>query len=154
MEGDAVPVRQTRMVYTVNRAIANVLAGLTPRQRIDSLNLEFSRGWDESTDRQKGYFKLQWGAPGSWDDVILQGPHLYVATPMYKSVNPTMKNKPDWSSTDFEALSTDAVPVTAYKPIGNRHSYNTDYDHWNSTPLGLIIGLLGGAWRRTWENER
>ena len=59
----------------------------------------------KQADRKKGYFELRWGAPDSWDDVILQGPHLYVATPMYKSVNPTMKNKQDWSATDLEKLA-------------------------------------------------
>ena len=54
--------------------------------------LQFSRGWDESRDRKKGYFESRWGVPQSWNDVILQGPHLHVATPMYKIPNPTMKN--------------------------------------------------------------
>ena len=69
------------------------------------LALEFSPGWHEANDRKKGYFESRWGVPRSWNDVILQGPHLYVATPMYKSPNPTMKNKEDWSATDFEALA-------------------------------------------------
>jgi hypothetical protein len=68
---------------------------------------------------------------------------------MYKSVNPSMKNKADWSATDFEALSKDAIPVTAYKPIGNRDSYNKDYDHWNSTPARAHYRI---AWRRMAAN--
>jgi hypothetical protein len=131
MEDDSVPVLQTRMVYTVNRAIAGVLTTLAPQPRAGSLGLQFSRGWDESLDRKKGYFQTQWGVPTSWEDVILQGPHLYVATPMYKSVNPTMKSFRDWSATDFETLPPDAIPITAYKPAGLRNKYDADYDHWN-----------------------
>ena len=101
LEDDSVPVRQARMVYTVNTAVADVLATLARQRRAGSLGLKFSRGWDESIDRKKGYFESGWGAPKSWDDVILQGPHLFVATPMYKSVNPTMKHKTDWSATDL-----------------------------------------------------
>jgi hypothetical protein len=149
MEDDSVPVRQAQMVYTVNRTVADIMASLAPHQRASLLGLQFSRGWNESTDRQIGYFKLEWGAPYSWDEVILQGPHLYVATPMYKSVNPTMKNKADWSATDFEALPSDAIPVTAYKPVGDRYKYDSDYDHWNSTSAR---GHYRIAWRRMAAN--
>jgi hypothetical protein len=149
MEGNSVPLRRTRMVYAVNTTIADILAGIAPHQRIDSLGLRFSRGWNESTDRQKGYFQLQWGIPRSWHDVIPQGPHLYVSTPMYKSVNPTMKNKADWSATDFEALPAEAIPITAYKPAGNRHVYDADYDHWNSASARTYYRI---AWRRMAAN--
>jgi hypothetical protein len=144
LEDDSVPVRQTRMVYTVNTAAADVLATMSRQPRASSLGLEFSRGWDESIDRKKGYFESRWGAPKSWDDVILQGPHLYVATPMYKSVNPTMKHKTDWSATDFEALPADAIPVTAYKPAGDRARYDADYTQWESGPARAHYRV---AWR-------
>ena len=106
MEDRLVPVRQTRMVYTVNSSAADVLATCLTNHAQDALDLQFSRGWNESRDRKKGYFETRWGAPESWDDVIMQGPHLYVATPMYKSANPTMKNKQDWSATDLETAAT------------------------------------------------
>ena len=144
MENDSVPIRQTRMVYTVNRAVADVLTTLARQPRVGSLGLEFSAGWNETTDRKKGYFELRWGAPTSWRHAILQGPHLFVATPMYKSVNPTMRSKGDWSATDFEALPADAVPITAYKPIGNRNRYDADYDHWNSVSARTYYRI---AWR-------
>ncbi len=149
LEDESVPVRQTRMVYTVNKAAADVLAILARQPRAGSLGLEFSRGWDESTDRKKGYFESRWGAPKFWDDVILQGPHLFVATPMYKSVNSTMKNQQDWSATDFEALSRDAIPVTAYKPTGSRARYDANYTQWQSGPARAHYRV---AWRRMAAN--
>jgi len=149
MGDNSVPVRQTRMVYTVNRAVADVLTTLARQPRVGTLGLEFSAGWHEKADRQRGYFESRWGAPQSWDDVILQGPHLYVATPIYKSVNPTMKSKGDWSATDFEALPVDAIPVTAYKPAGNRAKYDADYDHWNSASARAYYRI---AWRRMAAN--
>jgi len=149
LEDDSVPVPRSRMVYTVNRSVAEVLTVLARHPRVGSLKLEFSRGWDESTDRRKGYFESRWGGPSSWSDVILQGPHLYVSTPMYKSVNRTMRSKGDWSATDFEALATDAVPVTAYKPTGPRAKYDADYDHWNT---GSARAYYRIAWRRMAAN--
>ena len=134
LEDDSVPVRQTGMVYTVNSSAADVLGALPGQTRVASLDLQFSRGWDESRDRKNGYFELRWGVPQSWDDVILQGPHLNVATPMFKSPNKEMAGKHDWSATDFEKLVADAIPVTAYKPSGSRARYDADYTQWESGP--------------------
>jgi hypothetical protein len=145
LEEDSVPVRQTRMVYTVNSSAADVLATLARQPRAGSLGLEFSGGWNETTDRKKGYFELRWGVPQSWNDVILQGPHLYVASPMYKSPNHTMKNQQDWSATDFESLSVDAIPATAYKPVDSRARYDAGYTQWDSGPARSYYRV---AWRR------
>lgn len=126
--------RRTRMLYTVNRDVAQALATLSRANRLSSLKLQFSAGWNETTDRTKGYFIQQWGTPDSWNDVILQGPHLHVATPFYKSPNPTMKHNQDWSVVDLETLPPDAIPVTSYKPAGDRARYDADYTHWDGDP--------------------
>jgi len=144
MEDDSVPVRQTRMAYTVNSTAAEVLATLSHQPRAGALDLQVSEGWHESRDRKKGYFESRWGVPPSWMDVILQGPHLYVATPMYKSPNPTMRGNQDWSPTDFEKLPTDAIPATAYKPIGSRARYDAGYTQWES---GSARDYYRVAWR-------
>jgi hypothetical protein len=130
LETPAVPVHQTRMVYAVNRATAAVLDKLSRSRRIGELGLKFSPGWHEKNDRTKGYFESDWGTPHSWDDVILQGPHLFVATPMYKTPNKTMLHNQDWSATDFEALEADAIPVTAYKIAMDRYKYDCGYTDW------------------------
>ena len=123
----------TPMVSTVNSAASRTLTTLATQPRIGSLNLKFSRGWDESIDRQKGRFTKEWGAT-SWSDAILQGPHLYVSTPLYKQPNESMLHNQDWTSTDLEALSTSAQPVTQYKPAGDRATYDRLYTHWDDSP--------------------
>ncbi|MEV4344992.1 class I SAM-dependent DNA methyltransferase [Actinoplanes sp. NPDC049596] len=130
MESDKVPVRQTRMVYAVNQSSAAVLENLSRRPRIGDLGLNFSAGWHEKSDRTKGYFESEWAVPSSWNDVILQGPHLFVATPLYKMPNPTIRNNQDWSATDFEQLQANAIPATAYQPTGDRYAYDCDYTDW------------------------
>jgi len=148
LEDETVPVQQTRMVYTVNRATAAVLAKLASAPRIGSLGLQFSRGWDESIDRKKGRFDSEWGVPESWDSVILQGPHIHVGTPFYKSPNPTMLHNQDWTAVDLEALPPDAIPATQYKPRGDRAVYDAAYTHWE-TPNGRVSARsqFRVAWR-------
>lgn len=132
LEGADVPIRRSRMVYAVNRSVAAVLDKLSRAPRIGELRLQFSPGWHEKNDRTKGFFESSWGEPDSWNDVILQGPHLFVATPMYKTPNKTMLHNQDWSATDFETLAPDAIPVTAYKPAGDRAKYDAAYTHWTA----------------------
>lgn len=118
------------MLYTVNRTTTNALRTLAHAPRVGSLTLGFSRGWDESIDRQKGRFVKRWGQIANWEDAILQGPHLYVSAPVYKTPNSTMLHQQDWSEVDLETLAPDALPTTAYKPTGDRISYDSNYGSW------------------------
>ncbi len=135
LEDDTVPVRQTRMVYAVNQATAAVLDKLALVPRLGELGLEFSAGWHEKNDRTKGYFDVSWGPVDSWDDVILQGPHIFVANPFYKSPNETMLHNQDWSAIDLETLAPDALPLTSYKPAGDPARYNAAYTRWGPDKL-------------------
>ncbi|MCT2338226.1 Eco57I restriction-modification methylase domain-containing protein [Corynebacterium sp. p3-SID1056] len=145
LEDDDVSIADTRMVYTVNTEAAAVLAKLADKPRIGSVGLHFSRGWDESIDKKKGYFDTGWEHPDSWDDVILQGPHLGVSTPMIKQPNPTLKNNLDWSEVDLEAMPADFIPATAYQPDRRtKPTYDVDYS----------AHQIDGEWIRDRDNFR
>lgn len=150
LEDDTVPHIESRMVYTVNTEAAAVLEKLAAAPRIRELGLQFSRGWDESIDKKKGYFDTGWAHPASWDDVILQGPHLGVSTPMIKQPNPTLKHNQDWSEVDLEAMPADFIPATALQPDRQaKPSYDADYTH-HLQPGGRIADRdqFRFAWRK------
>lgn len=151
LEDATVPVRQSRMVYAVNRSTAAVLDKLSKSKRIGDLGLEFSRGWDESIDRKKGMFEVNWGPVESWDDAILQGPHIFVGNPFYKSPNESMSSNKDWSPVDLETLAPDAMPVTSYKPAGDRAAYDSAYTRWGAEKRPAR-GFYRVAWRRMAAN--
>ena len=140
--------RSAAMVSTVNSAATRTLSRLAAQPRIGGLDLQFSRGWDESIDRQKGRFTQHWGQ-SSWDDAILQGPHLHVSTPLYKQPNESMKSNKDWTSTDLEALPPSAQPITQYKPAGDRATYDRLYTHWGDSSARDHYRI---AWRRMAAN--
>jgi hypothetical protein len=150
LEDQSVPVLETRMVYAVNRATAEVLAKLATAPRLGGLGLEFSQGWNETTDFKAGFFEKTWGAPDSWRDVILQGPHLFVSTPLYKTPNESMSSNKDWSQTDFETLAPDAIPVTSYKPAGDPARYDASYTRWSDGSSARDHCRI--AWRRMAPN--
>ena len=132
LEDNDVATIDTRMVYTVNTEAADVLEKLAAQPRIDELDLQFSRGWDETIDKRKGYFETGWAHPASWRDVILQGPHLGVSTPMIKQPNPTLKHNQDWSEVDLEAMPIGFIPATAYQPDREKQpGYDADYTMWD-----------------------
>ena len=140
--------RSTPMVSTVNSAASRTLAALSTQPRIRSLNLQFSAGWHETSDFEKGSFKKAWG-PAAWKDAILQGPHLHVSTPLYKQPNETMKHNQDWTPTDLESLPASAQPVTQYKPAGDHATYDRLYTHWKDSPARDHYRI---AWRRRAAN--
>lgn len=129
LEDETVPLWESRMVYTVNTEAAAVLRKLSNAPRLRELGLQYSGGWNETTDRKKGFFDVGWGHPESWSDAIIQGPHLGIGLPMSKQPNPTMKNNQDWTEIDLEAIPADFIPATAFQPIGNRNNYDSSYTH-------------------------
>lgn len=132
LESEDVPLVQTRMLYALNQSVSDVLGKLSLAPRISALNLRFSSGWHEKSDRTKGRFVSRWGVPDSWDDVILQGSHLHVATPFYKNPNSTMLHNTDWAEGDLEGLAADAIPVTSYKRAGDGYDYDIAYTDWGT----------------------
>ena len=91
------------MVYTVNSASMNTLRHLASATRIATLNLQFSRGWDESIDRKAGRFIKEWG-PTICPDAILQGSHLGASCCFYKSPNRTLLHNTDWTGQDLSLI--------------------------------------------------
>ena len=148
---DATDPSATRMLYTVNSAAVRVLGTTAQAGRIGDLELSFSTGWNETTDRTAGRFVLDWG-PAAWKDAILQGPHLHVSTPLVKEPNETMRNNLDWSAVDHEALAPDALPVTSYTPAGDRKVYNEQYTRWGEDREYSARDFYRVAWRRMAAN--
>lgn len=150
LEKSETPVIAARTVYTVNTEVEAVLAKMAQAPRVKELGLRFSRGWNETTHKQKGYFDTQWSHSSSWDDVILQGPHLGVSTPMIKQPNETLKSNLDWTEIDLEALPVDFIPATAYAPDRDAQpAYDVDYGTCEG-PNGptLVADHYRVAWRR------
>lgn len=142
------PLLETRTVYSVNSEAAAVLARLAEAPRIKDLGLQFSSGWHETADKKAGYFDSSWQHPETWDDVILQGPHLGVSTPMIKQPNPTMKHNQDWSEIDLEAISEDFIPATAYQPVRGKLDYDGDYGTWSD---GIRTSPVREHYRVAWR---
>ncbi|MBF6204311.1 class I SAM-dependent DNA methyltransferase [Streptomyces gardneri] len=139
------PVTEARMLYPVNRASAEVLDKIAAAPRLSDTGFHWTAGWNETTDRKLGYFESRSAVPDCWDDVILQGPHLTVATPIYQQGNPTMRSNVDYSPVDLETLPENFIPRTNYQVARPSAEYQAAYPHWDGKPSSSYFRL---AWRR------
>ncbi|ANZ25841.1 restriction endonuclease subunit M [Rhodococcus sp. WB1] len=139
------PPGEARMLYPVNRASAKVLDRIAVAPRLGDVGFEWTRGWEEDRDRKLGFFESASTVPERWEDVILQGPHLTVATSLSKQPNPTMTSQRDYTPVDFDAINEDFIPRTNYQIAKPYDEYIAAYPKWHGEPSSTYFRL---AWRR------
>ena len=135
---------EARMLYPVNRASADVLNKIAAAPRLGDIDFEWTAGWHETADRKRGFFESASAVPDRWEEVILQGPHLTVATPLYQQPNPNPKSRQDTTLVDLDTIGEDFIPRTNYqiaKPYGQ---YIAAYPKWHGEPSSAYYRL---AWR-------
>ncbi|WP_431941734.1 Eco57I restriction-modification methylase domain-containing protein [Nocardia grenadensis] len=144
VDDPATPPEEARMLFPVNRGSAAVLDKLASAPRIGEVSFEWTNGWNETTDRRSGYFEIRSTVPQTWEEAILQGPHLTVACPIYQQANPTMRSPKDYTPTDLEAISDSFIPRTNYQLACPQNKYFAGYPSWNGEPSSNFFRL---AWR-------
>ncbi|WP_306453221.1 Eco57I restriction-modification methylase domain-containing protein [Rhodococcus sp. ACPA4] len=135
---------EAQMLYPVNRASSNVLNKISSSPRLGSREFEWTPGWHERADRKRGYFESASAIPARWEEVILQGPHLTVGTPLYKQPNKTMRNNLDTSEIDLNNISEEFIPRTSYQLAKPYSEYRSAYRKWLDEPSSNFCRL---AWR-------
>lgn len=138
------PAEAARMLYPVNQASAAVLDKIASAPRLGDIKFEWTAGWHESADRKLGYFDSRSAIPSTWQETILQGPHLTVATPIYQQGNPTMRSNQDYSAIDLESLPESFIPRTNYQVARRLPDYLAAYPKWDGEPSSSYFRL---AWR-------
>ena len=134
LEEAGTPASHSRIVYTINEPSSRAIRSVAHHPRVASLELPFSSGWNETTDKLKGNFSERNGYPEHASQVIIQGRHLGVQTPLSKQPNSPLKSKDDWAPIDLESIAADFIPRTLYKPGSdqgdNLLAYREKYDTW------------------------
>lgn len=139
------PPAEARMLYPVNRSSAAVLDKVAAVARLGDIGFEWTFGWNETTDRALGFFRSGSAVVDHWRDVILQGPHLTVATPLSKQPNETMRSNRDYSEIDLETIDGGFIPRTSYQVAKPYAEYIAGYPKWRGEPGVRDFRL---AWRR------
>lgn len=135
---------EARMLYPITTSSQIVLDKLADAPRFGAVDFEWTFGWNETSDRQAGYFLQASAVPSTWDDVILQGPHLTVATPLARQGNPSMRSNQDYTAWDLETMPGRAIPRTNYQRAKPEAAFLTGYPRWKGKPANQFFRL---AWR-------
>ncbi len=139
------PSDEARMLYPVNRASAEVLDKIAAAPRLGDIAFEWTRGWEEDRDRRLGYFQSESAVPDDWANVILQGPHLTVATPLYQVPDTQAGRERLYAVIDLEAIDENFIPRTNYQVAKPAAEYLAAYPKWHGESSSRYFRL---AWRR------
>ena len=142
--------RETKLVYTVNRSSAEALRALSGGRRAGSWDLDSTTGWQEKSDRAAGLFDFDVRPSQTWREVILQGPHMFVSNPFYKSPRLVGEAEVRWAAVDIESLPSGAVPDTAYARLAPEPRYDVSYPRWRDRSARDYYRL---AWRYMANNK-
>lgn len=115
VESPGVPIDGTSLIYPVTIAESGVVSALANYPvRLGEFSPFFSSGFHAAIDHKSG--KIYWESRevSSLGGVVLQGPHIYTATPYFKSPNIPCRSKADWTLWDLPSLPVDAVPATNF----------------------------------------
>ncbi len=138
------PSDEARMLYPVNRASADVLGKIAAAPRLGDIDFEWTSGWNETTDRKLGYFRSASAVPDDWTKVILQGPHLTVATPLYQVPDTQPGRERLYAELNIESIEEDFIPRTNYQVAKPYNEYVAAYPKWRDKPSSAFFRL---AWR-------
>ncbi|MFE9914113.1 class I SAM-dependent DNA methyltransferase [Micromonospora sp. NPDC005553] len=127
------PRSEARLRYPVTSAEQRASMALSGvGRRLESLAPKISRGLLESESQQAGVLTRDTFQPTSWDEVILQGPHLGVATPLAKHPNMPCRSNKDYESWDLSVVSPDAIPRSNFRPVRGVDRLRQAAEKWES----------------------
>ncbi|MCG6495698.1 hypothetical protein [Kitasatospora sp. A2-31] len=143
LAGDVGPVEHTRLLTPVSTAEDPAIdaLGLYPL-RLGALAPDITPGCHESAAKKTKFgpgknlrlIDYNTGVDGqedyqaeSWEDVILKGPQIGVANPMFKQPS---QGGGETRGLDPRALADDAVPESEYRRVAPVNVFRGEQDHW------------------------
>ncbi|MEV4419506.1 hypothetical protein AB0L40_05945 [Patulibacter sp. NPDC049589] len=94
----------------------------------------WTRGFDEQTAPRRGLIEERTAVPASWDEVILQGPHVGICLPFAKQPRVTGRHQQDYAAWDLASLPETVVPRTNWQRKANRADFDKEIAEWDGTP--------------------
>jgi len=157
----------TKLVSVHSMEILNVLRKLSHQSlTISDCNVVFAAGFHETNDVDRGIIRRNTKIP-NYDDLemIMSGPHIYLANPIYKTPRSRCLLNSDYDSIDLSAESdpvirTNYVPATTKEefkksfrglPIGQSIHGETIYSDWFSSYKLAFREMVGSTSERTFS---
>jgi hypothetical protein len=127
------PLDETPLVHVVSGAELGAMTKLAAySSRLGDRHPRISSGFHEMGAKKTGLIKEEVSDPRDWAEVVLQGPHFFVATPFAKQP-PDMGRQ--GKLCDLTKLGTTAVATTKYRRACDLESYRAAQDRWTDYTL-------------------
>jgi hypothetical protein len=136
---------RTRLLHPVTIGEQGAISALAKvRRRLGEKRPLISRGFDEKGAKDDGSIVWDSTDPRDWTEVVLQGPHFGVATPLAKHPNIPCRSNKDYEPWDLTSVPEDAVPRTNYRRATDRATFQEAQDVWRGHRYTEYFRL---AWR-------
>lgn len=132
LSGDTdTPVEQTPLLYPVSTDEQGAIEALsTVDHNLAAHGFEISQGYNETNGKKDGYIRWHTGFPEDLCELIVQGPHLGIGTPLAKQPNDPCTTNRDWSAFDLTELPGDLIPRTNYVRACEPERFRAAQDRW------------------------
>jgi hypothetical protein len=105
--------------------------------------------WHETGAQKDGTIRREVRYPIHINELILSGPHFYIATPLNKNPNENCKTPLDYTDIDLTEVPNGFVPRTNYVPNCALDAYNRRIPQWDGKP---VVGYYRAAFRALFGN--
>ncbi|WP_338898608.1 DNA methyltransferase [Streptomyces sp. TG1A-60] len=130
------PVRQARLLSPVSTAEAQAINALADYPvRLDAYSPQISSGYNEKIAKDDGLIGYNRPderglvhSPADWSEVILKGPQLGLANPMFKQPS---QGGGEVLGLNPMTLADDAVPESEYVYVAEKAVYRAAQDKWS-----------------------
>lgn len=134
LTGDTnVPARQAALLQPGSSEEQGAMEALSAVVvRLGTRDPRISSGYHEKMGKENGFIAWRTSQPASLSELVLQGPHFGIATPISKQPKVPCRGNHDWTSFNLTGLSEGAVPRTNYvRPDScSPDRYENEQDRW------------------------
>jgi hypothetical protein len=120
---DGTPASEARVPALHSRTIVPTLRRYANSERISRVDHFASRHMHESGDVRSGTIQRETRFPETADELILSGPHFFVATPLYKTPRRICTNNSHYDVIDLTVVPNDYLPRTNFTRVCAAEEY-------------------------------
>ncbi|MEK8070721.1 restriction endonuclease subunit M [Rhodococcoides navarretei] len=136
---------RARLVRPLTTEHLSILAVYAQQSRkLSDLDYIFTFCFDEGKAKREDQIVWKTERNERWADVILQGPNISVANPLYREPNENCKSNKDWSTIDLDGFDELYIPRTNYQAAGTFSDYRESLPMWGDA---VATDCLRMGWR-------
>jgi len=91
--------------------------------------------WNETNAQDDGTMRRGTHYPADLANLIVQGPHFYVGTPLFQTPNEVCNTNRAYTRIDLTGITSDYLPRTNYTPACDAATYSSRIPKWRGRPV-------------------